>query len=181
LQRNTNTFRLAEFVSACGPTEFWSVGISEERQVRGGVIVALSLTLTGAAVAQSTATQQEVYASMESVRTALAGEKETPGCATAQHQTTLTAIKEMDRQAALYELYSKTGIFDRRPGDYQKYIEEFLGVHLLMAADAYLAANCLDDANALYREVVTKITSPQREALRQRALLGVDDVRAARK
>jgi hypothetical protein len=148
---------------------------------RAAVIAVLSFGLAGTAVAQSTATQDEVYASMKAVRTALEGEKATPGCDTAQHQSTLTAIKEMDRQAALYELYSKTGIFDRQPGDYAKYVEEFLGVHLLMAADAYLAASCLDDANALYREVVTKITSPQREALRQRALLGVDDVRAARK
>jgi hypothetical protein len=148
---------------------------------RAAVIAMLSFGLVGIASAQSAATQNEVYASMESVKKGLAEEKIAPGCSTPQHSATLAAIKEMDRRAGLFDLQSKIGVHGQQPGDYSKYVEEFYGEQLLTAADAYLAAGCLDDANALYRQVVTKITSPQREALRQRALLGVDDVRAARK
>jgi hypothetical protein len=48
-------------------------------------------------------------------------------------------------------------------------------------ADAYLLGKCLDEADAIYRLVIRKYPGTAYEGLRERALLGVDDVRAARR
>lgn len=51
----------------------------------------------------------------------------------------------------------------------------------LTLADAALKANCLDMADEIYREVISTYTGSRFAAFRERAKLGVDDVRAKRK
>ena len=48
----------------------------------------------------------------------------------------------------------------------------------LEQADGFLAAGCSLQANTLYRFVLSNFSSPAFEGLRQRAQVGVDDVRA---
>lgn len=47
-------------------------------------------------------------------------------------------------------------------------------------ADALLEASCLDAADKIYRGTVSTFTGSRFEAARQRALIGIDDVRAKR-
>jgi hypothetical protein len=51
---------------------------------------------------------------------------------------------------------------------------------ILALADAYLAKGCLDDADRVYRSIIKRFTGGVYEAVRQRAMIGVDDVRANR-
>lgn len=47
-------------------------------------------------------------------------------------------------------------------------------------ADAFLARSCLDEADSLYRDVITTFLGGNYAAARQRAEIGIEDVRAAR-
>lgn len=47
-------------------------------------------------------------------------------------------------------------------------------------ADALLRARCLDEADKIYRDTISTFTGSSYDALRQRAQIGVDDVRAMR-
>lgn len=50
----------------------------------------------------------------------------------------------------------------------------------LNLADAYLNAGCLDEADNLYRHIIMTFTGTAYAGVRQRAQIGVDDVRAGR-
>lgn len=63
---------------------------------------------------------------------------------------------------------------------YLRRYEELSTVQLaiqLEIADAYLAGGCLADADKLYRDVLIDFTSARHAAARQRAQIGIDDVR----
>jgi hypothetical protein len=47
-------------------------------------------------------------------------------------------------------------------------------------ADALLKASCLDEADKIYRETITTFTGSAYDALRQRAEIGINDVRSKR-
>lgn len=51
----------------------------------------------------------------------------------------------------------------------------------LEIADAYLQHNCIDDADKLYRDIVSDFPGSRYEAARQRAQIGIDDVRERRR
>ena len=51
----------------------------------------------------------------------------------------------------------------------------------LEMADGYLAAGCLPQADRLYRFVLANFSSPNFNGLRQRAQIGIDDVRSQRR
>jgi hypothetical protein len=46
------------------------------------------------------------------------------------------------------------------------------------AADAYLAAGCLDPADQIYRDILATYTGSSFASVRERAKVGIDDVRA---
>jgi hypothetical protein len=53
----------------------------------------------------------------------------------------------------------------------------FIGSYLDLA-DAYLAGNCFKEANGIYRDVIRKYIGASYASFRERASIGVDDVRA---
>lgn len=98
-----------------------------------------------------------------------------------------TAISHLDAQAD--RLAEATDMaFSRRSGAGTRYMGEkvmqaispmIVEVRFTLA-DALLEASCLDAADKIYRGTISTFTGSRFEAARQRALIGIDDVRAKR-
>lgn len=69
----------------------------------------------------------------------------------------------------------RSGLSREVPGMLELPLESSLEV-----ADALLAEGCLDEADRIYRSALQVSENPALGRIRQRALLGVDDVRATR-
>lgn len=157
-----------------------------------GAVALLLLTNAGAASAQSTkpapATEQSSAAPtsdrqpdllndgqsrLQDLEREIDSFRASNACDGPEEREVRLALIEFELMIGRYPLYPA-------PGAYFRFmVEDFISQNLAFA-DAALEMRCLDLADETYRGVIATYTGTLWSSARQRAQIGVDDVRAAR-
>lgn len=147
--------------------------------MRGLLVVSMAVLLGACVSSQPPArgvTEEEAAANRARPfvegEAALARYNADPGCQNADSAQVETNIAELQDLVGSFNL---TGIRDLENTARQRHTALAFGY-----ADSALGKGCLDEAEATYRELVTFYVGSAYDGIRDRATIGIDDVRTAR-
>lgn len=148
------------------------------------IVVGLALVATPAAARSMKDVPAEVQVHSEKVKSLMTGlASGIADCSSAEITATMKELADLEDDMATINgiaLSSRSGAGERYIArNVMKEIFPLLSEAHLGLADSLLKARCLMQADALYRDVLTRYTGSNYDSLRERAKIGIDDIRFA--